>query len=135
MADERRNLFVDLLRETADSWHAMPLAARVSLVVGFIGFLVSAGIDWSLSPRFALASLRIAFLIAMLFGIIGNARALDEFYQRVHLYACAYALVGSCVALYAASEFGIDLGSRAITVFIAAWGIGFLVSFGVLRRG
>jgi small basic protein len=133
--NERQSLLRDLWRETAESWGAMSLAARTSFVAGLIGFVVFNWFAGSALPSMALSGLRVASLIALLAGAIANARALDEFYQRVYLLACAYTLVAACVIVYALSEFGVNLGSHTIAVFVAVWGVSFVTSFAVLRNG
>jgi hypothetical protein len=133
--DEPQNLFGDLWRETADSWRATPMPAKISFVSGFIGFIAFAGFEWNALPPAVLSSVRVACLVALLAGAVVNARSLDEFYRSVHLHAAASALIITCVLLYALSEFGANVGSRTISVFVAVWGLSFDTAFAALRRG
>ena len=138
--NERQSLFGDLWREAAVSWCAMSFAARMSFVAGLAGFVALnwlPGLNlfpWSAIPDTPLSVLRVAFLVVLLTGAVANARVGDEFYQRVHLLACAYTLVAGCVIVYGLSQFGMDLGSRTIAVFVAVWAIAVVASFAVLRR-
>jgi hypothetical protein len=143
--NERQSLFGDLWREAAESWCAMSFAARMSFVAGLAGFVALNlfpalnWFPWNVIPDTALSALRVAFLMVLLAGAVANARVGDEFYQRVHLLACAYTLVAGCVIVYALSQFGMDLGSTTIAVFVAVWAVAVwavavVASFAVLRR-
>ena len=132
--DNESSLASDLCRETIDSWKAMSTGGKVLLLAGLLGFMAlsragSPGVSHTL---FAL--LRIAALTAMILGLIDNARVMDEFYRRVHLLACAGALVISSLSLYALAEFGINPGIRTVSLISFAWLAGFIASFAYLRR-
>ena len=133
-AEERENLWHDLMVESADSWNAMSLAWRVVLVLGVVGFVAFNVVSPHQVPGPLLVSLRVISLLLIVLGSIANARATDEFYQRVYLHACTYAFVGSTLILYALFEFGVNLGVRSISVVVATFVVGFVVVFAVNRR-
>lgn len=134
MSEERDNLLVDLNRETWNSIVAMPRWAQAVLVVGFAGFLILGLRHWPGIPHTLLASLRTAAFIFLIVGLMENARGFDEFYARLYLYASAISLILSILTIYAAYEFGVNLGERAISVMAGTFCIGFIVAFAYLRR-
>lgn len=129
------NLITDLARETARSWKAMSPAGKLCMVVGMVAWMVlpGTGQGYGVNHPF-LAALRVAALVVTLYGVIDNARCQDEFYARVHLEACAFAVIVSSVLLYAFAEYGVDLGTRAVSVIAGVWVVGFVVAFARLRR-
>jgi hypothetical protein len=135
VAEERDNLLHDLMVESAASWNAMSLAWRVVLVAGLVGFVASNAVSPREVPAALLASLRAISLVLLVLGSIENARAADEFYQRVYLYACTYAFIASTLILYALFVFDVNLGVRSISVVVATFLVGFVVAFAVNRRG
>ena len=134
MTEERDNLLADLNRETWNSIVAMPRWAQAVLFAGFAGFLVLGLGDWPEIPHTLLACLRTGAFILLIAGLIENARGFDEFYARVYLYASTFSFILSGLAIYAAYEFGVNLGVRVISVMAGAFCIGFLVAFAYLRR-
>lgn len=115
-------------------WRAMPLWAKFSLALGLAGLLVFDHVQVSGLTPTTIAVIRIGCLILFVAGAITSALARDEFYQRAYLLGCAFSVVVSSVVLYSLALFGIDLGSRAVSVIIGAWFIGFVISFYRLRH-
>lgn len=131
---ESDNLISDLWRETAQSWNAMSFRAKAATLVGIFGLIALEAVHVPGVPEAVPSVLRVVCLILLLAGSIANACALDEFYQRVYLQACTFSFVVSIVALFALSEFKINLGVRSVSVIIFFWLIGFVVAFARLRR-
>src|ERR1700680_4284680 len=104
MNEETRHGFFDLMSdfatETAMSFRAMSLPAKIIFSVGFVGFLVFDTIPFAAIPPTLLAVLRAVCFIAFIIGAIANARCVDEFYRSVHLYACAIALPAAAILIY-----------------------------------
>jgi hypothetical protein len=128
-------LLRDLTRESWTSFIAMPRWAQATLVLGLVTHVVaSLLVPPHAMPEAALASIRVAAFIAMIVGVIENAKTYDEFYARVYLDACAIALILSSLILYAASSFGYDFGIRSVSVILATFLVGFVAAFARLRR-
>jgi hypothetical protein len=134
MAAERDNLLADLWRESWDSWVAMPRWAQVVLIAGFVVHTGAVIFKPAGMPYVVMAALRIGGFMAIVVGLVENAKVLDEFYTRVYLEACAISLVLSSIVLYAGAEFGIKFGSMIIGVLYASFVLGFVVAFARLRR-
>lgn len=131
---ESENLFVCMMRETADSWRETPLPAKVCLIVGVAGLLAFQRLGIPGLPKVLDGTIRITSMILMMVGAIVNARSLDEFYQRVYLIASAFTMVVSTVILYGLAVFGVNLGVKTASVIIGVWLCGFVYSFDRLRR-
>jgi hypothetical protein len=128
-------LLRDLTRESWNSFVAMPRWAQATLVLGMVTHVAaSLLISDHAAPHGVLASIRVAAFVAMIVGVIENAKTYDEFYARVYLDACAIALVLSSVILYAASSFGYEFGLRAVSLILSTFVVGFVVAFARLRR-
>lgn len=128
-------LLRDLTRESWSSFIAMPRWAQATLVIGIVTHVaVSVFVPRHVMPEAALASIRVAAFLAMVVGVIENARTYDEFYARVYLDACAVSLVSSSLILYAASSFGYEFGIRAVSVILSTFVVGFVAAFARLRR-
>ena len=128
-------LLRDLTRESWTSFIAMPRWAQAVLVLGLATHVTATAlIPPHAIPDVALASIRVAAFVAMIVGVIENAKTYDEFYARVYLDACAIALVLSSLILYAASSFGFEFGIRAVSVILSTFIIGFVVAFARMRR-
>ncbi len=134
-AEERSSLLHDLFVETVDSWRAMSLASRLVLAAGAVGIIVLNVLERTAIPGGLLSALRVVALTAVIVGCVANARAADEFYQRVYLYACTFTLIVVVPVLYALAEFGVNLGVRSISLVAAVFGISFVVAFAAMRRG
>jgi hypothetical protein len=138
MNEETRHGFFDLMSdfatETAMSFRAMSLPAKIIFSVGFVGFLVFDTIPFAAIPPTLLAVLRAVCFIAFIIGAIANARCVDEFYRSVHLYACAIALPAAAILIYTTGVFGIDLGRAIIAYIVTIWFIGFVCAFARLRH-
>jgi small basic protein len=133
MPAERDSLIHDLARETWDSWIATPRWAQLVLVGGAAVHVV-ASVTQPPIPYALLGVIRVAAFVAIIVGLIENAKTLDEFYSRVYLEASAIALVLSSVILYAGGEFGLRLGLLTVVVLYATFLIGFVAAFARLRR-
>jgi hypothetical protein len=133
-ADERENLFADLISETAASWNRMSLAWRAITLAGVALFVVAAVVDRREVPGPLVASIRVLALAASYAGSVASTRGNDDFFQRVYLHACAYTFVISTIVLYALFEFGIDLGVRAVSLIVSIFLLSFVAAFAVLRR-
>ena len=128
-------LLRDLTRESWNSFAAMPRWAQATLVLGVVTHLAaSLLIPERVAPHGVLASIRVAAFVALIVGVIENAKTYDEFYARVYLDACAIALVLSSLILYAASNFGYDFGIRAVSLILVTFVVGFVAAFARLRR-
>jgi small basic protein len=124
----------DLARETWQSFTAMPRWAQAVLVAGTIVHVASVVTPHAMVPYPLLASIRVAAFLAIVVGLIENAKTLDEFYARVYLDAAAISLILSSVILYASSNFGFELGIRAVVVIASTFLLGFVAAFARLRR-
>lgn len=133
--DESGSLFRDLAVETAESWRTMAPLGRAILGAGVIGVVVLNVLERTAIPSTLLSVLRVLAIVAVVIGCVANARAADEFYQRIYLYACTYTLVASMLILYALAEFGVNLGVRSISLVAGIFAVSFVVAFAVLRRG
>ena len=134
MPDEGDSLARDLARETWKSFVATPRWAQWTLVIAAIVYVVaSVGLN-HVAPHAVLASIRVAAFVALIVGLIENAKTVDEFYMRVYLDACTISLIVSSVILYAGSNFGYEFGIRAVAVIAATFVLGFVVAFARLRR-
>ncbi|HWT06698.1 MAG TPA: hypothetical protein VN224_13135 [Xanthomonadales bacterium] len=129
-------LLRDLTRESWTSFVAMPRWAQATLVLGMVTHLAASLpiLPPHLIPDVWLASIRVAAFVAMVVGVIENAKTYDEFYARVYLDACAVTLVLSTVILYAAWNFGVDFGLRTVSLILAIFVIAFVAAFARLRR-
>ena len=101
------------MRETARSWILMPITGSAQTLA---------------------ASVRVASLVAIIIGLVENAKTQDEFYARVYLEACAISLVSSGVVLFGLSEFGVELGVNSVLVLCGTFLLGFVIAFARLRR-
>jgi hypothetical protein len=79
------------------------------------------------------AAVRIAAFVAIVAGLIENAKTLDEFYTRVYLDACAISVVASSIIVYAAWNLHVELGARSAAVIGATFLLGFIIAFARLR--
>ena len=128
-------LLRDLTRESWTSFIAMPRWAQAVLVLGLVTHVAATAlIPPHAIPDVALASIRVAAFVAMIVGVIENAKTYDEFYARVYLDACAIALVLSSLILYGASSFGFEFGIRSVSVILSTFIIGYVIAFARLRR-
>ncbi len=135
IVSDDEGLLRDLTRESWSSFIAMPRWAQATLVLGIaVHLAASVFVPPHLLPHFMLASIRVAAFVAMIVGVIENAKTYDEFYARVYLDACAIALVLSSLILYAASSFGYEFGLRAVSVILSTFVVGFVVAFARLRH-
>jgi len=134
MAAERENLLVDLWRESWDSWIAMPRWAQIVLIAGVVVHSAAVSAHSNNVPHGVMVALRIGGFLAIIVGLIENAKVLDEFYTRVYLEACAIALVLSSVVLYAGAELGVAFGLLTVSVLYGTFLIGFVIAFARLRR-
>ena len=112
----------------------MPLWSQIVLVVGLIVWIAVAFVPIAASAHTLAASVRVASFIAIITGLVENAKTLDEFYARVYLDACAISLVSSGVVLFALSEFGVELGVNSVLVLCGTFLLGFVIAFARLRR-
>lgn len=133
MSDEG-NLLRDLTRESWDSFVAMPRWAQATLVLGMAVHIAAVFAPPQLLPHALLATIRVAAFVAIIVGLIENAKHFDEFYVRVYLDACTVAFVLSSLVLYGAANYGYDLGIRAIGLLAGTFVIGFVAAFARLRR-
>ena len=135
IAADDDGLLRDITRESWNSFIAMPRWAKVILVVGMVTHVAALLLmDLHVIPHVWFATIRVAAFVAMIVGVIENAKMYDEFYARVYLDACVVSLVLSSVILYAASNFGYDFGIRTVTVISVTFVIGFVAAFARLRR-
>ena len=132
--EDRENLIRDLARESWNSFVAMPRWAQTVLVAGMVVHTAAALTPDHLMPYPLLASIRVGAFVALIAGLIENAKTVDEFYLRLYLDACAVSVVSSSVVLYASSNFGFEFGIRAVSVLAATFLLGFVAAFARLRR-
>src|ERR1700685_1538731 len=133
MPEERDGLASDLARETWRSWTAMPRWAQVTLVVGIVVH-VAVSVTNLPVPHTLVAAIDVLAFIAIVIGLIENAKTLDEFYARVYLEACAISVVSTGIILFAAASFGATFGVRAVSILAGTFLLGFVVAFARLRR-
>ena len=112
----------------------MPLWAQIVLVIGMTVWIAIAFVPITASAHTLAASVRVASFVAIIVGLVENAKTLDEFYTRVYLEASAISLITSGVVLFALSEFGTELGVNSVLVLCATFVLGFVIAFARLRR-
>jgi ABC-type transport system involved in cytochrome bd biosynthesis fused ATPase/permease subunit len=127
-------LLRDLTRESWRSFVAMPRWAQAVLVLGMVVHLAAVATPPHVLPHAVLASIRVGAFVAIIVGLVENAKYFDEFYMRVYLDACTMAFIASSVVLFAASNFGFDFGIRVVSVLAGTFVLGFVVAFARLRR-
>ena len=80
-ASDDEGLLRDLTRESWTSFIAMPRWAQVVLVLGLVTHVAaSVFIPAHAMPDAVFASLRVAAFVAIIVGVIENAKTFDEFY-------------------------------------------------------
>ena len=138
MNEEPRYRLVDFLsdfaKETVTSAQAMSVPAKISFGFGFLGFLILEIFPIAPVPPATLTYLRVLCFTAFIIGAVANARAADEFYRSVHLYACAIALPISAILIYSTGVFDINLGRAIIAYIVLIWFVGFVYAFARLRQ-
>ena len=132
--DDGTSLFGDLARESWKSFVAMPRWSQVVLVVGMVVHVAAVLPPLAGLPYPLIGWIRIAAFLAIVVGLIENAKVLDEFYTRLYLDACTVSVVLSSVIIYTGYELGFSFGVRVIAVIAATFVLGFVAAFARLRR-
>ena len=133
-SDDGISLARDLARETWSSFVAMPRWSQAVLVLGMVVHVAAVFPPLDMLPHPLIGWVRVAAFLAIVAGLIENAKVLDEFYTRLYLDACAISVVLSSVIIYAGYELGFKFGVRSVAVLAATFVLGFVVAFARLRR-
>ena len=132
--DDRTSLLGDLSRESWKSFVAMPRWSQITLVAGIAVHVAAVLPPLVALPHPLIGWIRIVAFLAIVVGLVENAKTLDEFYNRLYLDACAVSVILSSVIIYAGYELGFKFGVRAVSVIATTFVLGFVAAFARLRR-
>ncbi len=132
--DDGTSLFGDLARESLKSFVAMPRWSQITLVLGLAVHVAAVVPPLAELSHPLIGWIRVAAFLAIIIGLIENAKTLDEFYNRLYLDACAISVILSSVIIYTGYELGFKSGVRAVSVIAATFVLGFVAAFARLRR-
>jgi hypothetical protein len=132
--DDASSLARDIARESWQSFTAMSRWSQVTLIAGMVVHVAAVLPPLDAVPHPFIGWIRVAAFVAIVVGLVENAKTLDEFYLRLYLDACAISVVASSVIIYAGYELGFSFGVRAVAVIAFTFLVGFVASFARLRR-
>ena len=132
--DDAASLVRDITRESWNSFTGMSRWSQITLIAGMVVHVAAVLPPLNAVPDPAIGWIRVAAFVAIVVGLIENAKTLDEFYLRLYLDACAVSVVASSVIIYAGYELGLPLGVRSVAVIVATFLLGFVASFVRMRR-